>query len=500
MKNKKTVLILALTISFIIIVFAPKACAQQYDPESDFEVKNTGSAIIITRYIGIRQEVNIPPRIQNLPVIGIGDYAFSSCKNIAIITIPDSVISIGDGVFSGCERLTVINVASGNSAYTAENGVLYNKNKTLLHTCPKWKETFIIPESVTSIGKYAFSDCSYLISITIPDSVTNIGNYAFMGCRDLTSVTIPDSVISIGGSVFFGCVRLAAINVASANNAYISENGILYNKNKTLLHTYPARQTADSFIIPDSVTVIGEGAFFLCESLISITIPDSVTDIGNSSFSGCFNLTNVTIGNNVTSIGRNAFFTCFGLTNVTIPDSVINIGEGAFSGSGITSLTIGKNVTTIEYGAFSGCRRLIAINVASGNSAYTSENGILYNKNKTLLYTCPTGKKVLSFIIPDSVTNIVEMAFYNCTGLTDVTIPDSVTGIGKMAFWGCRSLTSVTFQGTIKSDSFDTFIPFPGDLREKFYMTNKTDGTPGTYTRPDKTSNTWTKRSGGQDA
>ena len=192
----------------------------------------------------------------------------------------------------------------------------------------------IIPDkingkAVTEIGERAFYSCPGLTSVTIPNSVTSIGNDAFFGCTGLTSVTIPDSVTSIGNDAFFGCTRLTSINVDKDNKNYTSENGVLFNKGKFLLIKYPEGKKGE-YIIPDSVTSIGDLAFALCQGLTSVTIPDSVTYIGNSVFENCSGLTSVTIPDSVTYIGNYAFEDCTELTSVTIPDSVTSIGDFAF--------------------------------------------------------------------------------------------------------------------------------------------------------------------------
>ena len=187
-----------------------------------------------------------------------------------------------------------------------------------------------IPNSVTSIGEYAFYDCTSLTSVTIPDSVTSICEYAFQGCTSLTSVTIPDSVTRIGSYAFRDCASLTGIWVAEGNSHYSSDvSGVLFNKDKTTLVQCPGAFAA--YTIPNSVTIIGDSAFFYCTSLTSVTIPDSVTSIGAWAFGCCTSLTSVTISNSVTIIGDSAFSHCKSLTSVAIPDSVTIIEGGAFS-------------------------------------------------------------------------------------------------------------------------------------------------------------------------
>ena len=229
-------------------------------------------------------------------VTSISWYAFYNCRSLTSVTIPNSVTSIGEYAFYDCTSLTSVT----------------------------------IPDSVTSICEYAFQGCTSLTSVTIPDSVTRIGAWAFESCTSLTSVTIPDSVTRIGSYAFRDCASLTGIWVAEGNSHYSSDvSGVLFNKDKTTLVQCPGAFAA--YTIPNSVTIIGDSAFFYCTSLTSVTIPDSVTSIGAWAFGCCTSLTSVTISNSVTIIGDSAFSHCKSLTSVAIPDSVTIIEGGAFS-------------------------------------------------------------------------------------------------------------------------------------------------------------------------
>ena len=220
-----------------------------------------------------------------------------------------SVTSIGDSAFSRCSSLTSIDVASGNTHYSSIDGVLYNYAQDTLIQCPGARTSLTIPNSVTSIGSWAFFYCSGLTSVTIPNSVTSIERSAFSYCSGLTSVTIPNSVTSIGIMAFSYCIGLTSVT------------------------------------IPNSVSYIGDWAFSDCSGLTSVTIPNSVTSIVRRTFQGCSGLTSITIPNSVTSIGDNAFNGCSGLTSVTIGNSLTSINERAFYGC--TSLSSLVSLATI---------------------------------------------------------------------------------------------------------------------------------------------------------
>ena len=293
----------------------------------------------------------------------ICNHAFFWCSSLSNIVVPNSVISIGDRAFSCCSSLSSI----------------------------------VIPDSVTDIGNDAFSHCSSLSNIVIPDSVTSIGDYAFSGCSSLSNIVIPDSVISIGNGVFSGCLLLEYISIPKSviclnknpfsdwkgvleclSPNFIYEDDVLFNKDKSKIVSF-RNQKIESYIIPDSVTSIGDYAFSGCSSLSNIVIPDSVTDIGKCAFSHCSSLSNIVIPDSVTSIGNDAFSDCSSLSSIVIPDSVTDIGNDAFS-----------------------------------HCSYLS-----------------------NIVIPNSVISIGDRAFWDCSFLSNIVISDSVTNIGNGAFHGC---------------------------------------------------------------
>lgn len=294
----------------------------------------------------------------------------------------------------------------------------------------------VIEPGVTSIGNYAFYYCQYLEDIELPDGLTSIGSHAFYYCLNLSSVTIPASVTEIGERAFVHGSKLR-IWVEEANPVYSSDaDGILYDKSMTTLVQAPG-SLAGSYTIADSVTTIGNHAFYGCSKLTDVVIPDSVTAIEKLAFTECKNLVSVLIGNGVIRIGDSAFTRCQKLTEITISDSITSIGNYAFSScTSLTSITLPDSLTSLGEFAFREC---------SGLTNVTLSNSIT-SIGQFTFYGCTNLSDV---VIPDSVTSIGGYAFDSCVGLTDIVIPRNVTRIGDFAFGDCANLTKVIFLGAM---------------------------------------------------
>ena len=426
----------------------------------------------------------------------IGEFAFSGCKNLTSITIPDSVVSIGDSAFYGCENVESIIVSanvlyiserafgcknilvsSGNRFYQDIGGVLFNREKTQLLCYPAGRtdSSYTIPSSVTSIGNSAFAGCSSLSDITIPSSVTSIGNRAFADCSSLSDITIPNSVTSIGNEAFAICSSLADIT------------------------------------IPNSVTSIGDGAFCYCSSLTGITIPDSVTSIGSDMFSECSSLTSITLPKSITYIGVGAFSDCTSLDDIfflgnaptidmdmdypSFPLGVIlyytpgtigwtdsdayDANAGTWNGYTLRSWDGKDEEASIVDSGYCGGEgdgmnltwTLDSDGLLTISGKGVMENGVFWLEQRASVKTVKINKGVTSIgagafsdcssltsvTIPDSVTSIGTSAFRDCNSLTSITIPDSVISIGAGAFAGCSSLTDIAIPSSVTSIDNNAF-------------------------------------------
>ena len=364
-------------------------------------------------------------------VTSIGDYTFYNCSRLTSITIPNSVTSIDADAFYGCYKVTSITLTANSVEEFCQgtgNFLLLNRGLSCdreIQIDGKYIIEITIPNTVTGIGKHAFSHCSSLTSVTIPNSVTSIGSNAFYGCSALTSITIPNSVTNIGTSVFSG--RSVTINSeAIVNTAYSSSSNIS--------HIFGSQVT--EYIIGEDVKGIGHMAFYNCSSLTAVVIPNSVTSIAYGAFGNCSSLATITIPNGVTSIGDYAFYYCSGLTSITIGENVTSIGDDAFYGC---SRLISIVWNAKKYNDISSALKAPFDDICSQITSFTFGESVQHIP----AYLCYGMSKLTSVTIPNSVTTIGEYAFKECTGLTSITIPNNVIYIGSSAFYNCCSLASI---------------------------------------------------------
>ncbi|MBQ2810333.1 MAG: leucine-rich repeat domain-containing protein [Clostridia bacterium] len=486
-------------------------------------------------------------------VTTMGSDAFSNCTALESITIPSTITSIGTGVFNGCSALKYNEY---DNAYYLGNDtnpyvILVKAKNTSITSCEIHEDTRVIcndafdgcehfeyttysnayylgtqdnpyralvkakNESITScdihadteyIYNFAFSNCTFLNSITIPNKVKEIGTGAFNGCSSLKSVSLPSSLTLIGSSAFYGCTLLEGIEIPSgvtviedstfygctslasvtlsANLSSIGGSafygcsslksvslpssltsigssafygctlleGIEIPSGVTAIEysTFYGCSSLKSVSLPSNLTSIGSSAFYGCTKLESIEIPEKVTVINSETFYNCIALKKVTVPSNLTSIGGSAFNGCKVLASITLPDNLISISSLAFSGcTSLVSIEIPEKVTTIGDNVFYGCTSFASIVVDGNNQTFKSLDGVLYSKDGKTLLLYPRNKSNTSFTIPSGVTVIGNGAFNGCTLLTSITISNGVAEIQEGAFRNCRNITSITIPSSV---------------------------------------------------
>lgn len=474
----------------------------------------------------------------------IGQSAFEYCRGLSSVTVPNSVTSIGGEAFKYCSGLTSITIGKGvTSIGQAAFYDCQNLDEVHINDIAAWcKISFestplsyaehlylnnseitalVIPEGVTTIGNYAFTNCR-ITSVTIANSVTKIGDYAFRNCSELATVSFGSSIYSFGKYAFQGCTKLSSViwNVKNYTSSLTSSTRtpFYYYESQFSSNNYDLRSQITSIAfgediecippylcygmknlsainIPNSVTYIMVSAFQDCSGITSVEIPNSVTTIGESAFEGCRNLTSISVGKNVTHIGDRALRGCNKLTSVVwnaingadckFPGMEVSPGIYSYiiktpfySGNGyasetfniteqITSFVFGNEVEHIPaylcYGMSNLSSLIVPNSVTSiGEGAFKGCYGLASIEIPNGITSIERGtfyycRSMISFEIPNSVTSIGDEAFSYCTGLTNIEIPNSVTSIGKEAFYGCSGLSNIEVPNSVTSIEEGTF-------------------------------------------
>ena len=385
-------------------------------------------------------------------VTGIGAFAFYNCKNVKNIPIPDSVTVIQRWAFSLCSSL----------------------------------ESITIPGSVTEINDYAFHGCTKLKDVVISEGVERIAPYAFSDCDSLESVTLPSTIESLGKSYYLGeyagvfadCQKLKNIIVSEDNEAFSSDDGVLFSKDKSEIITYPAGKEAAEYQIPNSVVSISYNAFMGCKNLQTVDIPDSVVEIKDKAFFACEGLKNIVLPSSVTTIGNEAFFGCLSLESITIPYTVTYIGNNALGAcdaledvyyvgfvSGWNELypyddlnnAVVHFANPMDIQASGDCGRYVTWTLDKGVLTISGEGDMPYYDCYDRAPWYYISEAISKVVIEDGVTSIGSCAFANFANLTEITIPDSVKRIEADAFKNCKNLKSVAIPEDVYYIGYEAF-------------------------------------------
>lgn len=474
--------------------------------------------VSITRYKGPDSgEVVIPKTIAGYEVKWIDYAAFLDCIGITSIVIPDSVISIDRSAFSGCTSLAEITVSPDNKNYSSVDGVLFNKDMTILIRYPEGAvdSSYVVPNSVVEIYSNAFIGCNSIKSITlskglkkiydgtfanltnlesviVQEGVQHIGNKAFENCSSLKQISLPESLISIGsvykgnpndfsaseyfqyGRTFYGCTSLEEVKIP--DNVEI----IGYS-------TFYGCTSLSKVKLSKKLKEIAENTFYGCSSLKNIIIPKGVLEIGYSAFENCTSLENIELPDGLTAIGISvdhyfhtsgcySFAGCTSLKEVVIPDSVTGIGSRAFSGcTSLSKVKLSNNLAIIDEGTFSGCTSLAEIVIpdsvtkirGKSDSEYfggafigcTSLSKVKLSNNLTEIgiYTFLGCTSLAEIDMPDSVTEIDWSAFKDCTSLSKVKLSNNLTKIENRVFSGCTSLKEIAIPDGVTEIDYSAF-------------------------------------------
>ena len=358
--------------------------------------------------------------------------AFIGCASLSIVTLPASVRYLAPDAFEGCTALTNLSIDPLNPNFSSVDGVLLNKAQTKLLFYPFGKlGDYAVPNTVTSIGSGAFSCCTGLNSVTIGDAVTNLESGAFASCTNLADLRLGTGLTAIDTGAFRGCTALKRLT--------------LPNSLKSLGPYAFADCTAlNSVTIGDNLINIESSAFAGCNRLADLNIGTAVSVIGNAAFSGCTGLKSIALPDGLKSIDESAFAGCSSLIDLSLPHSLTSVGGRAFAECrGLTNVFVGRSLATIGQDALLGCSSLLNITVDPLNSAYSSLEGVLFDKGQQTLLVYPLAKTGV-YIVPPAVTRIGTRAFAGSDSLTGIVLSGGVTSIGYQAFLGCAKLTTVT--------------------------------------------------------
>ncbi|MDE7348851.1 MAG: leucine-rich repeat protein [Clostridia bacterium] len=356
--------------------------------------------------------VSVPSQIGGMKVCAL-DGAFKNCVNLTSVEIPDNITTLGNSLFYNCKSLT---------RFELHNGIK-SIGGSAFAGCSNLAE-IIMPDSLTSIDGYAFEDCSSLTSIKLPSGLKTIGYWAFSYCSGLTEIVIPDGVTSIGAYAFKDCVNLTSVN------------------------------------IPRGVEILHRNLFSGCGSLISVELHSGITSVENDAFLHCDSLERVyindleswcniefaSLSSNPLYYAQNLYLDGSLLTDLVIPDGVTQLKDYVFYNCrSLTSIKLHNGIAGVGDSAFYGCSNLAGVYISDLESwcslefDYSYSNPLNYAGNLYL-----DGSLLTDLVIPDSVTQLNDYAFYNCRSLTSVELHGGITSVGKSAFKYCRSLTELT--------------------------------------------------------
>lgn len=452
-----------------------------------YMVRGDGSYISIIDYLGNEAEVDMPSELDGLPVREIffkGDRyspytgGLSGFKGIRKLTLPDTLTNIGDMAFSGCRSLESIQIP---------DSVRLMSEWVFAECCSLTEIRF--PKSMKEIPYGVMLLCKNLKRVYIPDTVTKISSNAFQGCESLEEVVLPAALRELGRDVFQGCRLLRKLSIAPENPLFTTEDGILYNKDRTQLLWYPAAHPGRRYEVSEKLTgtvdfhrnpfleeIVWPGERGLMSnqfdgltSLKQIRIPDGTKHLSDRTFRNCGSLTELELPEGLETI-EHAFQGCKGLTQLVFPDSLTHLADLFTDCTGLRRVTIGPN-TKLDFW-FRRCPSLEEIRIHPEHPDYVVRDGVVYSRDGEILFRYPPSRAGEEFVVPDSVRIIGEGAFHDCRflkrvvchdgleiktaafadscALTEVVLPVDIRRIPAMAFGDCTGLKQFSFPASVE--------------------------------------------------
>ena len=420
-------------------------------------------------------------KLNENPILNISHTAFSYCKSLTSINIPESVeiLGVSDNPFIGCENLKF------TGKYASSDGKCLIYDGKLISFCPGTTDPiqYVIPQGVEIIGGFAFYECESITSVTLPEGVTSIERYAFCGCSNLASINLPTSVMALGEWAIGRCSSLTSVEVPEGVTTFgpnpfgrshsikftgplAKDNGRCLVKDGKLISFSPGTDSTDpiSYTIPEGVTSIGADAFLKCDVIKSVTIPEDIIEICDYAFHVNPKLNDIYVyPSNPPTLGTNVFSKTLTGRTMHVPSASVDAYKTNWSqyadeivGDLIVEVTQKSNEIwytstdgeivvpneTAEFGA-----NIVSNTYENGKGVITFD-GDVTSIGDGAFENCQTLK---SIILPESVTEIVGSPFYSCGSLTNIEIPEAVTIIGDEAFCGCTSLTNIKIPGSVVS-------------------------------------------------
>ena len=454
-----------------------------FDFETDgiyYTITGSGTVSVVKGTYDYDGDVTIPKTVSNgvetFNVTGIGEGAFKSCGELVSVTMPEGLTSIGNEAFYQSSIKTVSLPSTLNSMGASAFRECRNLTGIVLpdaikeikeysfYYCENLK-TMTLGNQTANIEQYAFH-CTSIEKLVIPNTMKSVGIYAFSNCNSLKTLIINNAAVTIGYCAFENCKVLQTVDLGNS----ITDLG--YYEHYGDYGVFKGCISLTKIKIPNSMTSI-KGAFVGCSHLYEVELPSSLKEISGGAFSGCA-IQEIVLPSSLTTIGNNAFRDN-PLKNILLPDGIKKIGNSAFENTNLTDITIPQAVSEIGELAFRNCKKLLRVNL--DNAALKLGGAAFYGCS--VLEDVNLGNSIISFasyynvgylegcfqgctnlnkiIIPNSVQSLAESMFYNCTNLTSVTLPNSLTAIGSSAFYGCERLKEITLPSTLQTIGYNAF-------------------------------------------